>query len=479
MSKDSEVNNLEGNQRSFNLAKRKLKAKCIVLNELTEEEKRLVIELNSVVESAKRESIKAGMIVVQNDLKEFKHEIEKIEDLILENASSDDVAETESVEIAKCKRVIRESLASLQEHIVKIEKQVSSSEKGSSSVKLPTLDIRKFSGEPTQWRSFWESFQAAVGKRAITDVEKFNYLKGYLEGKAASAIAGFELTEENYIEACKILEERFGKPQLIILNHMDNLMQLKPVNSSEEVKQLRAVYDKIETNVRSLQGLGITHDRYGVLLVSVILNKVPIDIRLIITRQFESESWTFETLLRAFKMELEAREKCITVSQNSEQVKKRNFDHKTTGALLTKGFEVKCTYCRMNHPSANCDVVKDISKRREIVRQGNRCFVCLRIGHQSRYCRDERKCKTCHGRHHTSLCTREMVNETNVALAQAKTSSLLQTAKVYASTGQKKVLVRLIFDLGSNDSYITAGLKAKLNLKEIGGAKNEDSRIWG
>ena len=32
----------------------------------------------------------------------------------------------------------------------------------SISVKLPKLEIKKFSGNPSQWRSFWDSFQAAV-----------------------------------------------------------------------------------------------------------------------------------------------------------------------------------------------------------------------------------------------------------------------------------------------------------------------------
>ena len=68
------------------------------------------------------------------------------------------------------------------------------------SVKLPNkLEINKFAGNPSHWRSFWDLFQAAVRKHShIEDVEKFNFLKGLLEGKAFMAISGLELSNESY-----------------------------------------------------------------------------------------------------------------------------------------------------------------------------------------------------------------------------------------------------------------------------------------
>ena len=44
-----------------------------------------------------------------------------------------------------------------------------------NTVNLPKLEISKFSGDPTKWQSFFDSFQAAVGKSTnLTSVEKFN-----------------------------------------------------------------------------------------------------------------------------------------------------------------------------------------------------------------------------------------------------------------------------------------------------------------
>jgi len=49
------------------------------------------------------------------------------------------------------------------------------------------------------------------------------------------------------------------------------------------------------------------------------MSKVPDDIRLIILRQFSNDDWSFEILPKSFKLELEAREKCV-VSQSLKQI---------------------------------------------------------------------------------------------------------------------------------------------------------------
>ena len=49
------------------------------------------------------------------------------------------------------------------------------------TMKLPTLTLQKFSGNPTEWPSFWETFKAAIhSDEEMEDVMKFSYLKSYL-----------------------------------------------------------------------------------------------------------------------------------------------------------------------------------------------------------------------------------------------------------------------------------------------------------
>ena len=74
------------------------------------------------------------------------------------------------------------------------------------------------------------------------------------------------------------------------------------------------LYDKIGINIRSLKALGIESESFGNLLVPVVMEKIPSELRLIISRKFGSkETWDLDVLLNALKSELEARERCNAV----------------------------------------------------------------------------------------------------------------------------------------------------------------------
>ena len=69
-------------------------------------------------------------------------------------------------------------------------------------MKLPKLKIKRFSGDPTEYKSFKDSFEKAVNWRSdIAKVEKFTCLKSFLTGEASRAVKGLAVTAENYEEA--------------------------------------------------------------------------------------------------------------------------------------------------------------------------------------------------------------------------------------------------------------------------------------
>ena len=88
--------------------------------------------------------------------------------------------------------------------------------------KLPQLKLKVFAGNPIEWTSFWEIFQAAIDSdETLDNVVKFSYLKAHLEGVAADTIAGLKVSNATYSEAIKLLKARFGDDQIIISTHMD------------------------------------------------------------------------------------------------------------------------------------------------------------------------------------------------------------------------------------------------------------------
>ena len=73
-------------------------------------------------------------------------------------------------------------------------------------VKLPNITLKTFSGDPLDWKLLKETFEAAVNNNeSIANIEKFLYLKTYLDKSALQAIEGFPLTSENYTEAWNLL----------------------------------------------------------------------------------------------------------------------------------------------------------------------------------------------------------------------------------------------------------------------------------
>ena len=87
-------------------------------------------------------------------------------------------------------------------------------------------------------------------------------------------------------------------------------MKVAAVTVDNELKRLRLLYDRVEAHVRALQALGIHCESYGKLLVPLLMEKLPPNMRLIISRAIDQPEWDLDVLLKAFDSEIEARERC-------------------------------------------------------------------------------------------------------------------------------------------------------------------------
>ena len=116
------------------------------------------------------------------------------------------------------------------------------------------------------------------------------------------------MTSMNYEEAVALLKKRFGNPQQIINKHMDELLNLEPV-TSYNIKSLRGLCDQVESNVRSLKSLGVSSSSYGCLLSSIIMSKLPQDLRLVVSRKIKDDMWDLEEVMEVIEHEIDARER--------------------------------------------------------------------------------------------------------------------------------------------------------------------------
>ena len=95
---------------------------------------------------------------------------------------------------------------------------------------------------------------------------------------------------------------------------MDILLNASPVASPNDIKGLCHLHDQVESHVWGLQSLGVAPESYGSLLSSVLLNKLPQELQLIISRKITDDTWSLDHLTKELEQELEARERAATTS---------------------------------------------------------------------------------------------------------------------------------------------------------------------
>lgn len=104
----------------------------------------------------------------------------------------------------------------------------SASQHSNPTARLPKLMIEKFNEDVSLWQEFWSQYETAIHSNdALCKREKFTYLKTYLSGMAA--VAGLTWTDSNYDAAIDILQNSFGRKDLIVNVHMSKLLNLTPV----------------------------------------------------------------------------------------------------------------------------------------------------------------------------------------------------------------------------------------------------------
>ena len=224
--------------------------------------------------------------------------IKELDQSVLSLCSVDVIqAEIEDAEkvlerVVECQKRIQDALQKKSNGHEGHQVQFSSTSGATSNLakaKLPKLVLPKFHRDVTKWTSFWDSFKLVVHEnKAISLVDKFNYLSSLLEGPASRAIQGLLLTNANYKSAVQILQERFGRPQQIISAHMDELLKIPNCSGTKHSTSLRFIHDQISVHVRGLSSLGIASDEYGGLLIPVIMAKLPSEIRVHIARETKS-----------------------------------------------------------------------------------------------------------------------------------------------------------------------------------------------
>ncbi|UYV79434.1 hypothetical protein LAZ67_17002596, partial [Cordylochernes scorpioides] len=354
-----------------------------------------------------------------------------------------------------------------------------------TTVKLPKLMISKFYGNVSEWLTFWNSFDAAIHQNnSLNPIDKFNYLKSHLGGTALNTVEGFALSADNYEKAIKLLKDRFGREDILISRHMNNLLSMRPLKTSSDVRTFRELFDNLSVHIRSLESLNVSIDVYGQLLCPIIIKLLPADLNLELNKELPT-GYVINDLITFLERQLTARERSFIneIGTGNESTSKPNLVTKhpktrfynekpiaTASELLNSVHKLnECVFCgKDNHGSPKCDFAANMSlnEKRSLMKKKGVCYKCLRPSHLSKFCRNVVRCSICNMSSHLDvMCTKQILDRGGTSksptvqdetLANLSTSPdvLLPTLRVTLKGNRTEKTARAIIDTGSQRSYI-------------------------
>lgn len=144
-------------------------------------------------------------------------------------------------------------------------------------VKLPRINIPKFSGEYQHWMSFHDMYTALVhNNKSITNIEKLHYLKSSLQGEAEEFVRHFTITDANYQVAWKALQERYDNRRILIKTQL-KLLFSQTVANVESASNIRKILDTTNECIQALENLGIDTQHWDVMITHLVSERLPIE----------------------------------------------------------------------------------------------------------------------------------------------------------------------------------------------------------
>lgn len=369
----------------------------------------------------------------------------------------------------------------------------------SMNVKLPVIELPKFSGNYNNWLEFKELYVSLIHNNSnLYPVQKLHYLKASLEGSALQCIQSVNFTGENYELAWDILCERFDNKKLMIHNLIKSIFNI-PELILDTPSALRNVIDLLSKCLKSLQMIGVNTESWDPLIIYIICTKLDQN-TLAQWEQFEYEHELpiieeLKSFLRARADFLEKVNLHKPKSKVSPKIVKPNHSNKcllnnieageqVSGQLKGKAKEFSCFYCNKSHSIYKCQefISLSLNEKNDKVKSLKLCTNCLRKGHDVSTCRFS-SCRHCNEKHNSLLhpvsevalvnhfgnsFTNNHTQEKSIVCDSVTSNQvLLATALVQVLDAAGNIHVcRALLDSASMSNFITLNLVSKLKLSQ-------------
>lgn len=306
-----------------------------------------------------------------------------------------------------------------------------------SHVRLPQLDLQKFSGDPLTWTSFINLFDTTIHRNAaLSSVMKFQYLLSVLSNEPLNLVKSLNLTAANYLVAYNLLRERYHNSRRLQSLHLNQLLDLPNITATS-LKGLRSFVNLFTEHSQALNALECNVTDDNPLLSALLLRKMDNDLRKKLEgfRTYSAEEASSHSLpdvtdiIKFLNLECSQTEDAnihstshskpahsnlkafapkkvpFRTSDVSMVTAHSNTSQPPSAASQGKHTMALCFACNSSgHKIYSCAAFREKSPhdRQLMVKDHRRCISCLG-NHDIKECRSQGACQTCNKRHHTLL----------------------------------------------------------------------------
>ncbi|XP_037029723.1 uncharacterized protein LOC119069705 [Bradysia coprophila] len=368
-------------------------------------------------------------------------------------------------------------------------------DKSKRTYKLPKIEIKKFNGEILEWLSFWSQFDKIHKDDDLHNSDKFQYLtQAIMENtRAKELVNSYPQTSENYPKVVAALKERFGKPKILKQVYVRELIKMIANNVRTKDKvSISKLFDNLESHLRALETLGVTGEQTAEFVFPMVESILPEEILIAWQRSpnfgrdgsaMQPPLSELDFLMSFLRQEVESEQQRSLARTGFGSIYNKLEEKKTlkkiqskvaTASSLYVGDDSSCLFCEKTHPSNNCGKAVEMSfkAKKELLNKKGACHKCLKV-HDSKNCRTYIKCTGCSKPHFHVMCPDSPKNKETVVNTASNVNSivkqvLLKTILVTISSRIGKKTIRVLFDDGSQQSYIKSEVAKYFKCKENG-----------
>ena len=301
---------------------------------------------------------------------------------------------------------------------------------------LPPTKPFVFSGNAIDYPRWRSMFDLMVESKDLHPHQKLVYLEEFLSGEALDAVQGLNVlsTPDAYIEARKILDDRFGDPYDIADAYIDKLEKWSQIDPNDS-KGLRKYSDFLRQVTVAKQTFTELSRLDDPRVLRCFPNTLPPTLlykwsRLAGSHKLDNKSHaTFEQYAEFVKKEsflandnttsLSALNSTRRNTPTNQHIKHKSThishatsstDNQETPSRPTAICHICQTFAK--HHTSECPTASSHSAAdlRSLIVREKLCSSCLRRGHQSTACYATLKCSTCSGNHASCLHGHEILS---------------------------------------------------------------------